>query len=272
MKQRVTSAVILLTITFGCLLASELTRVLFFAVAGVICCYELSRNLEKLEIYCCAWVMYTHMALQAVLALLHAPLEYCVAALTLAIFLAMFSGILHPRVSGHGAFYTEAGVSYPGFLFVLLMRISISDIWAETLILAALASTACDAFALFGGTRFGKHKLAPLVSPHKTVEGSLCGALASIAVGVGLYFLFPLIPGLAYRNIPLWVCVGTAFLSSSMGQIGDLAESLVKRMIGVKDFSHLIPGHGGLMDRADALLFAIPTAYLCLLVAMRHLP
>lgn len=272
MKQRVTSAVILLTITFGCLLASELTRVLFFAAAGVICCYELSRNLEKLEIYCCAWVMYTHMALQAVLALLHAPLEYCVAALTLAIFLAMFSGILHPRVSGHGAFYTEAGVSYPGFLFVLLMRISISDIWAETLILAALASTACDAFALFGGTRFGKHKLAPLVSPHKTVEGSLCGALASIAVGVGLCFLFPLIPGLAYRNIPLWVCVGTAFLSSSMGQIGDLAESLVKRMIGVKDFSHLIPGHGGLMDRADALLFAIPTAYLCLLVAMRHLP
>lgn len=272
MKQRVTSAVILLTITFGCLLASELTRVLFFAAAGVICCYELSRNLEKLEIYCCAWVMYTHMALQAVLALLHAPLEYCVAALTLAIFLAMFSGILHPRVSGHGAFYTEAGVSYPGFLFVLLMRISISDIWAETLILAALASTACDAFALFGGTRFGKHKLAPLVSPHKTVEGSLCGALASIAVGVGLYFLFPLIPGLFYRNIPLWVCVGTAFLSSSMGQIGDLAESLVKRMIGVKDFSHLIPGHGGLMDRADALLFAIPTAYLCLLVAMRHLP
>lgn len=272
MKKRVLSALVLLTITFSCLLASEISRVLFFAVAGVICSYELSRNLEKLNIACCAWVMYAHMAIQAILALLHAPLEYCVAALTLAIFLAMFSGILHPRVSGPGAFYTEAGVSYPGFLFVLLMRISISDIWAETLILASVASMLCDAFALFGGMRFGKYKLAPLVSPHKTWEGSICGALASVAAGFALYFLLPLIPGLVYRNIPMWVCVLTAFLSASMGQIGDLAESLVKRMIGVKDFSNLIPGHGGLMDRADSLLFAIPTAYLCLLVAQRHLP
>ena len=127
----------------------------------------------------------------------------------------------------------------------------------------------CDAFALFGGTRFGRHKLAPLVSPHKTWEGSISGALASVVAGAALYFLLPLIPGLVYRNIPLWVCVATAFLSSSMGQIGDLAESLVKRMIGVKDFSNLIPGHGGLMDRADSLLFAIPTAYLCLLLAQR---
>ncbi|MBR0355431.1 MAG: phosphatidate cytidylyltransferase [Oscillospiraceae bacterium] len=271
MKQRVISAIVLLTITLGCVLASEVSRILFFAAAGIICCYELSRNLEKLEIYCCAWVMYVHMAIQAVLTLLHAPLEYCVAALTLAIFLAMFSGILHPRVSGPGAFYTEAGVSYPGFLFVLLMRIGDSDIWAETLLLAVIPSMLCDAFALFGGMRFGKHKLAPRVSPKKTWEGSISGALAAIAAGFALYYLLPLIPGLSYTGIPLWVCVLTAFLSSSMGQIGDLAESLVKRMIGVKDFSNLIPGHGGLMDRADSLLFAIPTAYLCLLLAQRFI-
>ncbi len=269
MKQRVISAIVLVLVTFTCLLASEISRVLFFCAAGVICCYELSRNLEKLDIACCAWVMYTHMAIQAILTLLHAPLEYCVAALTLAIFLAMFSGILHPRVSGPGAFYTEAGVSYPGFLFVLLMRISISGIWAETLVLAAIATILCDAFALFGGTRFGRHKLAPRVSPHKTWEGSVCGALASLFGGALFFLLLPVIPGLVYREIPFWVCVLTAFLASSMGQIGDLAESLVKRMIGVKDFSNLIPGHGGLMDRADSLLFSIPTAYLCLLLAQR---
>ena len=270
MKQRFTSAFVLLVITFGCILGSEISRVLFFAAAGVICSYELSRNLEKLGIACCAWVMYTHMAIQAILALLHAPLDYCVAALTLAIFLAMFSGILHPRVSGPGAFYTEAGVSYPGFLFVLLMRVSISEIWVETLLLATFSSMLCDAFALFGGMRFGKHKLAPLVSPKKTWEGSICGAIAGTLGGVLVWLLLPLIPDLPFSDVPLAVCLITAFLASTAGQIGDLAESLVKRMIGVKDFSNLIPGHGGLMDRADSLLFAIPTAYLCLLVAQRH--
>ena len=271
LKQRFLSAFVLMTIALSSLLLGEVSRVLFFAAAGVICCYEFSHNLEQLGISCCAWVLYVHMALQAALALLHAPLELCVAALTLAIFLAMFSGILHPKVSGPGAFYTEAVVSYPGFLFVLLMRIAVSDIWAEALIFGSFVAWGCDAFALFGGMRFGKHKLAPLVSPHKTVEGSVCGALASLGVGLGLYYLLPCMPQFHFAHFPLWFCLATALLSSTMGQIGDLAESLVKRMIGVKDFSNLIPGHGGLMDRADSLLFSIPTAYLCLLLAQRFL-
>lgn len=263
MKQRVTSAIILLTVTFGCILLSEPSRVLFFAVAGFLCSYELSRNLEKLEIYCCAWVMYTHMVLQAVLALIHAEAVFCIAALALAIYLAMFSGILHKKVSGPGAFYTVSGVAYPGFLFVLLMRISVTPLWRETLLMAAAATWVCDSFALFGGMRFGKHKLAPQVSPKKTVEGAVCGALSSLIVGVVMSFVFP--------TYPLWVCLVTALLSSTLGQMGDLAESLVKRMIGVKDFSNLIPGHGGMFDRADSLLFSIPTTYLCLHLAQQFL-
>ena len=191
MKKRVISAVVLLAVTFSCILLSEPSRVLFFAVAGFLCSYELSRNLEKLEIYCCAWVMYTHMALQAVLALVHAEAVFCIAALALAIYLAMFSGILHKKVSGPGAFYTVSGVAYPGFLFVLLMRISVTPLWRETLLMAAAATWVCDSFALFGGMRFGKHKLAPLVSPKKTVEGAVCGALSSLVVGVIMSFVFP---------------------------------------------------------------------------------
>ena len=259
LKQRVISAVVLLAVTLSCLLLSEFTRVLFFCAAGVICSYELSRNLEKLDIYCCAWVMYSHIGLQAVLTLLHADAVLCIAGLSLAIYLAMFSGILHKKVSGPGAFYTVSGVAYPGFLFVLLMRICVTDLWLETMVIGAAATWICDSFALFGGMRFGKHKLAPLVSPKKTVEGCLCGTLAAGVSGVILYFIFP--------YIPLWVCVLTALLASAMGQMGDLAESLVKRMIGVKDFSNLIPGHGGMFDRADSLLFSIPTAYIILHIA-----
>ena len=124
-----------------------------------------------------------------------------------------------------------------------------------------LSSWVCDSFALFGGIRFGKHKVAPQVSPHKTWEGCVCGAASSLAVGLALWLL-PVFP-----EVGLVTALATCFIASSLGQIGDLAESLLKRMIGVKDFSNLIPGHGGMFDRADSLLFSIPAAYICLHIA-----
>ncbi len=261
MKKRVISAVVLISITLVCVFLSYVSRVLFFAVAALLCAYEFSRNVEKLEVYCCAWVMYVYIAAQAVLTLCHAGVIAYIACMGGGIYLALFSGILHKRVSGRGALFTLAGLSYPCFLFGLLMAISVSSIWMPSLVIAAIATWVCDSFALFGGTRFGKHKLAPLVSPHKTVEGFFCGALSSVAVGAVLWLLrlFP--------QISLPVYIVTALVSSTLGQVGDLAESLIKRMIGIKDFSNLIPGHGGMFDRADSLLFSIPTAFICLHIA-----
>ena len=255
------SAIVLLTITLSCILAHEISRVLFFAVAGILCCYEYSRAVEKLEVYCAAWVMYTYIAAQALLTLFHqGPILY-IGFMVIGIYLAMFSGILHKKVSGRGAIFTVAGLAYPGFLFGILMMISVGEIWMQALLLATAATLVCDSFALFGGMAFGKHKLAPLVSPKKTWEGAVCGALSSLAVGL-VIFLLPIFPEL---SLPL--CLVTCFLASSMGQIGDLAESLVKRMIDIKDFSNLIPGHGGMFDRADSLLFSIPTASIVLPIA-----
>ena len=142
------------------------------------------------------------------------------------------------------------------------MSISVSDIWLQTLVLACAATWICDSFALFGGMLFGKHKVAPAVSPNKTVEGCVCGALFSMAAGVLVYFIFR-----SPYPMPLWLCVVTSLAASTMGQIGDLAESLMKRMIGIKDFSNLIPGHGGMFDRADSLLFSIPSTYFILHIA-----
>ncbi len=261
MKKRVISAVVLLTITCTCVFLSEITRVLFFAAAGIACAYELSRNLEKLEIYCCAWVMYVYIAAQTLLAFFHAaPIAY-IACFASGVYLAMFSGILHKKVSGSGALYTVAGLGYPCFLFGLLMMICVSGSWLESLVIGSFAAWVCDSFALFGGMLFGKHKVAPLVSPKKTVEGCICGAASSFLTAWGLYALgfFPELP-LSFLMITTLVC-------SSVGQIGDLAESLLKRMIGVKDFSNLIPGHGGMFDRADSLLFSIPMAFICLTIA-----
>ena len=261
MKKRVISAVVLLTLAAVCVFASDVTRVLFFAAAALLCAYELSRNLEKLEVYCCAWVMYVFTVAQALLAFFHASPTAYLACFTCGVFLALFSGILHRKVSGSGALYTLAGLAYPCFLFGMLMMISVSEIWLVTLAYGCLSSWVCDTFALLGGTRFGKHKVAPLVSPHKTWEGCICGAISSLAVGVVLWLL-PVFP-----EVKLVTGLATCIIASTLGQIGDLAESLLKRMIGVKDFSNLIPGHGGMFDRADSLLFSIPAAYICLHIA-----
>ena len=261
MKTRVISAVIMLTIVAVCM-PLPLTRLLFFAVGGGLCAYEFSKNVEKLDARCTLWVMIVYLAAHAVLCYFDVGLFSYSVCFVFCIYLALFSGVLHSKVSGRGALFTLAGLTYPCVLFAILMDISISPIWWQTLLIGCVSSWLCDTAALIGGTRYGKHKLAPLVSPKKTWEGALFGAASSVVSALLCWLFFQ-----ARCPIPFWLCLVTAFLASTLGQIGDLAESLLKRMIGVKDFSNLIPGHGGLFDRADSLLFAIPTAYFCFLLA-----
>ena len=269
MKKRVISAVLLIVILLVCVFLSPVSRMLFFALAGCLCAYEYSTQMEKLNMFCSLYVMIFYLVAHAVLTLLNAGLAAYCACYVGAVYLAMLSGILRRRVSGNGALDTVAGLTYPCMLFAVIMVISVSDIWLEALALGCLSAWSCDTGALLGGSRFGRHKLAPAISPNKTVEGALFGALAAVIMGVLVYFLGIALSGVGwigslYKPLSLWICVLTAFVASTMGQLGDLAESLIKRMLGVKDFSDLIPGHGGVFDRADSLLFSIPTAYFCL--------
>jgi len=110
-----------------------------------------------------------------------------------------------------------------------------------------------DIGAFYVGTCWGKHKLCPLVSPGKTVEGSLGGLASNLAVGyIVAYLLLPSLPPV--KAAVFFIALGVA------GQIGDLFESMLKRSAGVKDSGNLLPGHGGLLDRIDSLLFAGPVA------------
>lgn len=120
-----------------------------------------------------------------------------------------------------------------------------------------LVMAASDAGAFYTGKHLGRHKLYERVSPKKTVEGSLGGLLASMLVGAIFARLFIDNPGFAA------VFFFSGFLAL-VGQMGDLMESLVKRLCGKKDSSELLPGHGGLLDRLDSLFFAFPTTYLFL--------
>ena len=259
MKDRVIYGALLMAGMLLCVFLSPVTRVVFFAAAGILCMYEYCARLRESGVHCAFWVLSLFLISAAVLALLGAETELWCAAFAFCVFLSMCSGVFDAKISGRGAVYTAVGLAYPGVFFAWIICISATELWLKALTLACLSVWACDSAAMFGGKRFGKRKLAPAVSPNKTVEGCVCGALSSLVSGLILSFIFP--------QIPLWVVLLTAFLASTMGQAGDLAESLVKRMIGVKDFSNLIPGHGGMFDRADSLLFSIPTTYLCLYLA-----
>lgn len=131
--------------------------------------------------------------------------------------------------------------------------------WAGTwLVFFPLVVTwVVDTAAMFGGRAMGGPRLAPTVSPGKTRSGSVAGVIGGLAVAPLFGALvFPRV-GLA---IPLWQLVAIAAVLGVVGQIGDLIESLFKREAGIKDSSHLIPGHGGVLDRLDSLYFVIPIA------------
>ena len=124
---------------------------------------------------CSLYVMILYLLLQAVLVLLNAGSSAYAALFIEAVYLAMLSGILRKRVRGNGAIDTVAGLAYPCLLFGAIMAISVSCIWLETLTIACLATWSCDNGAFLGGSRYGKHKLAPAISPNKTVEGAVIG-------------------------------------------------------------------------------------------------
>lgn len=127
------------------------------------------------------------------------------------------------------------------------------------LLLPILLTWASDIGAFFIGRALGKRKLMPSVSPGKTVAGAVGGLAATIVVG-WLYARFVLTPTTQLAFVRGGV-IAFAILVSVAAQIGDLAESLLKREAGMKDSSHIIPGHGGVLDRFDSLLFVLPVAY-----------
>ena len=169
---------------------------------------------------------------------------------------------------------TIAGVFYINFLAIHLTLVDIgfpagssginigdfiripglhSYVW-----IVVLAAFGTDIFAYFTGKLFGKHKLCPSISPKKTVEGSIGGVAGSVVL-CGLFGYFFLPGGFV-------VCIIIGIVGGIVSQLGDLSASVMKRKMGIKDWSSMIPGHGGVLDRIDSLLFTAPMVYYILLL------
>ncbi len=140
------------------------------------------------------------------------------------------------------------GLYIPFFFYHMYLLNESMYIW-----IVFLSAIATDTFAYFSGVLFGKHKLYPSVSPKKTIEGSIGGILGCLitVTTFSIYFKLDNILGMAILSIVL----------SVMSQIGDLTASKIKRTAGIKDYGDLIPGHGGILDRFDSILFTTPIVY-----------
>jgi phosphatidate cytidylyltransferase len=143
---------------------------------------------------------------------------------------------------------------YIPFLLMHLLLLRQTPFGVQWLFVIMLIVMTNDSAAYYSGSAFGKHRLYPLVSPKKSVEGAIGGLFGSLCGTLLAKFTF--FPQLSFTDT-----IVTALVVGVVGQAGDLFESLLKRSFGVKDSGTLIPGHGGVLDRLDSILFAAPVTY-----------
>jgi phosphatidate cytidylyltransferase len=170
---------------------------------------------------------------------------------------AIGSLILAVRLKDLASAMAYAGTTVLGAVYIFgawRCAIDLRAVNSSWIFYAVAINWAGDIAAYYFGKAFGKHKLAPRISPAKTWEGTL-GSIAA-AIAFGLAFRYWLLP-----HMPLWQIVALSVVTNIAGQLGDLTESALKRGAGVKDSGTLLPGHGGWLDRLDSSLFTLPVVY-----------
>lgn len=197
------------------------------------------------------------IALLILVAAFCANLSLLLALLTFAVMTVLILNLLRIRkqgLNGSHAGQVILGILYIPLLmahFILIRKSQSGVLWIFFILVLAFAG---DTAAYYIGRRFGKRKLLPEVSPGKTVEGTI-GLVAGSIAGCLLFklFLFPM--------LPVVHAVVLGLVGSVLGQLGDLSESALKRAAGVKDSGTMLPGHGGILDRLDCLMFITPFVY-----------
>lgn len=177
---------------------------------------------------------------------------------SLFVLLIMFDEVFDRQRTGNSSALKSIGNFIGGAVYTVLpwcYLVLLRDVHnGKYLLIVLFACTwASDVFAYFSGKAFGKHKLCQNVSPKKTWEGTIGGIIASVLCAV---------VGALFFNLPLLHMTCLGFFCGTLGQLGDLVESVLKREVGIKDSGNIIPGHGGVLDRFDSMLVNAVVAYI----------
>ena len=153
--------------------------------------------------------------------------------------------------------YTLVGILYVVLLIMFVARINAMENGNILIWYAIFAAWGTDIFAYFIGKYFGKHKFSK-ISPKKTIEGCIGGTIGGVALMLIFTYISNTFWGMNYSYVMISII---GIILSIIGQLGDFAASSIKRYVDIKDYSNLIPGHGGMLDRIDSLIFLAPFAY-----------
>lgn len=186
----------------------------------------------------------------------------------LMIVLLVWMVIKYPKYSIVDIGISMMGPIYVGVLLSFIVAIRTMEYGSFFVWLVFISAWGSDTCAYFAGRFFGKHKLAPVLSPKKTVEGAIGGAIGASILAYIYTYIFTMFNYSIMRE-HIWIILIVVFIAAILSQIGDLAASSIKRTIGEKDFGHLFPGHGGVLDRFDSILMVAPFIYIALVFAIR---
>lgn len=242
MEKRVISAVVALAIIIPLIALGGIYFKIGMAVLSILSMYEILKLRKELPIFIkvISYVLITLSVIFSDVSLLPIIL------ITMSVLLVFFD---KSEYNVNDFTFVTAFLVLLSTVFTYFIYIRNEDV--NILIYLLLITILTDTFALFGGKLFGKHKLIEKVSPNKTIEGSIIGSAFGVIIP-SIYYIYMVDPG---ANI-LTVIFMTLILSI-IGQLGDLVFSSIKRYFNIKDFSNIMPGHGGVLDRIDSITMVV---------------
>lgn len=257
LKTRVISAIIGLPLILSVLFFGGKLLILLFFLLSIIGLYEYFNAFKNIGFKLSTWVGYLGTIAYYCLIILNKNSVVSFSLILFIIIILLFFDTIKRNSTIIEAALTILGMVYIPCMFSNIIFLQ-NGINGKALVwLPFLTAWLSDTFAYFTGVTFGKNKLYPKISPNKTIEGSLGGIVGSTTSS--------LIAGIIFNNLgfsmPIIHYGIIGVLSGVMGQIGDLFASSIKRFCKVKDYGNIIPGHGGILDRFDSILFTAPTVY-----------
>lgn len=267
MKTRIMAAVVLIPILLVLVLfAPKMFPAVIFAILMSVGAYELLHRTHLVQRP--RLVLYSAVMAFAVIMWSHAGANQAYLLLgllffTMLLFTEMMIDHVKVRIEMLGLCYI-AGFIVP-YLLGALIRILGMTVGRYVILVPFVVAFMSDGGAYFVGLKFGKHKLAPVVSPNKTIEGALGGVAAAI---LGM-IIYALVLDLAFPQfeVDYGMAVVYGLTGSIVGVFGDLCFSIIKRQTGIKDYGNLIPGHGGVLDRFDSMMMVAPLMEAFMLIA-----